>query len=229
MKKKRKKNISELKKARLIWLNVFAKNRLSYEIEWMGIPIIQSSEDIVLMQELIFNIKPDVIIETGIAHGGSLIFYSSLLELLGSGQVIGVDIDIRNHNKKAIEAHPMFKRIKLVQGDSTSKKTIKKVKKMIPHDSKVLICLDSRHTKSHVLKELKLYEHFVSKGSYIVVFDTVTSELAKIGVLDSKYINNGPGDAVEEFLKENKNFKIDKKFNRLYISANNDGYLRRVK
>jgi len=229
VKKNKKKNIKELKKARLEWLHAFAKNGLSYEIEWMKIPIIQSSEDIVLMQELIFKVRPDVIIETGIAHGGSLIFYSSLLELLRNGKVIGVDIDIREHNKKAMEAHPMFKRITLIEGNSTAKTTMDKIKKEIPAGAKVLVCLDSCHEKKHVLKELELYKDFIKKGSYMVVFDTVTSELAKIGTLDGKYINNGPGEAVYDFLAKNKNFKIDKRFNRLYISTNNDGYLVRVK
>lgn len=224
---KENKDIRELEEVATKWVKVSAENRLSYEIDWLGVPIIQTPEDMVLMQELIFKIQPDIIIETGIAHGGSLIYYASLLELLGKGKVIGVDIEIREHNRKVLERHPMFKRIELIEGSSISEEIIKKLEKMVPKDSKVIVCLDSNHTKNHVFKELQLYSSFVNLGGYIVVFDTNTSRLAKLGICEKIYLNNGPKEAVEDFLKVNNNFEIDKHYNKLYISYSPNGYLRR--
>lgn len=226
---KENKNIKELEEAAIKWAKVSAENRLSYEIDWLGVPIIQTPEDMILMQELVFKIKPDIIIETGIAHGGSLIYYASLLELLGKGEVIGIDIEIRKHNRRVIEAHPLFKRIEMIEGSSISEETIEKIRKMVPKDSKVVVGLDSNHTRNYVLKELHLYKEFINLGSYIVVFDTCSSELGKLGVVDSKWIDNGPKEAVDEFLKKHDNFEIDKKYNRLYISYSPNGYLRRIK
>lgn len=226
---KNNKNTKELEKIGKQWTKVAAENRLSYEIDWLGVPVIQTPEDLVLTQELIFNVQPDIIVETGVAHGGSSIFYASLLELLDNGKVIGIDIDIRDHNRVVIESHPLCKRIEMIQGSSTSEATINEIKKRIPENSKVLVCLDSDHTKNHVLKELELYNELVSTGSYIVVFDTNTSELAELGTCDKKYIDNGPMEAVEEFLQNNDNFEIDKSYNKLYISYSKNGYLRRIR
>ena len=161
--------------------------------------------------------------------GGSLIYYASLLELLGKGKIIGVDIEIREHNRRVIERHPMFKRIALIEGSSISEETIEKIGNIVPKDSKVIVCLDSNHTKNHVLKELQLYNNFVNLGSYIVVSDTITSKMARLGVCEKRYINNGPKEAVEDFLKMNGNFEIDKYYNKLYISYSPNGYLRRLK
>jgi cephalosporin hydroxylase len=226
---KNNKNTKELEKIGKQWTKVAHENKLSYEIDWLGMPVIQTPEDLILMQELIFKLKPDVIVETGIAHGGSLIYYASLLELLGKGKVIGIDIDIKEHNRKVIESHPLFERIEMIQGSSTSPEIVDETKKRISENSKVLVCLDSDHTKNHVLKELELYNELVSTGSYIVVFDTNTSELAKLGTCDRKYIDNGPMEAVEEFLQNNDNFEIDKSYNKLYISYSQNGYLRRIR
>lgn len=223
------KNTKELEELGLKWARVSEENRLSYEIDWLGVPVIQTPEDLILMQELIFNVQPDFIIESGIAHGGGLIYYASLMELLNKGKVIGVDIDIREYNRKVIEAHPLFKRIEMIEGDSVSDETVREVRKRIPENSKVIVCLDSDHSKAHVLRELQIYQDFVVPGCYIVVFDTNTSRLAELGVCDKKYINNGPKEAVEEFLKMNDNFEIDKSYNKLYVSYNPDGYLRRIK
>ena len=227
---KENKNIRDLEETALKWTKISAENRLDYEIDWLGVPVIQTPEDLILIQELIFNVQPDVIIETGIAHGGGLIYYASLMELLNkSGKVIGVDIEIREHNKKAIEAHPLFKRIELIEGDSVSDETIQEVRKRIPENSKVIVCLDSDHTKAHVLKELELYHDFVIPGCYIVVFDTNTSKLAELGVFDKRYIHNGPKEAVDDFLNTHNDFEIDINYNKLYISTSPDGYLRRIK
>ena len=151
------------------------------------------------------------------------------MELLGKGKVIGIDIEIREHNRKVIESHPLFKRIAIIEGNSISDETIQEIRKRMSKNSKVIVCLDSNHSKDHVLKELQCYQEFVIPGCYIVVFDTNTSELAKLGIFDNKYIDNGPKEAVEEFLKKNNKFKIDKKYNKLYISYSPNGYLRRFK
>lgn len=226
---KKDKDIKELEKSGLEWAKICSKNRLSYEIEWLGVPIIQTSEDVILLQEIIFNVQPDIIIESGIAHGGGMIFEASLLELLGKGKVIGVDIEIRKHNRKVIETHPLSKRIEMIEGSSIAPETIEQIKKRIPKAAKVIVCLDSNHTKSHVLKELELYQQFVSRGSYIIAFDTLASELAKSGIERDEYIDNGPMEAIKEFLKKNKRFEIDTEFNKLYSSHNQNGFLKRIK
>ena len=226
---KKDKSTKELEEAGLQWARVSEENRLSYEIDWLGVPVIQTPEDLILMQELIFKVQPDIIIETGIAHGGSLIYYASIMELLDKGKVVGVDIEIREHNRKVIEAHPLFSRIEMIEVDSVSDEAIQEVKRRVPANSSVVVCLDSDHTKPHVFEELQLYQQFVKPGGYIVVFDTNTSRLAELGACDKKYINNSPKEAVAEFLKINGNFKIDKYYNKLYISDSPDGYLRRIK
>ncbi len=226
---KKNKNMKEVEKSALEWARVCSENKLSYELEWLGVPIIQTPEDIALMQEVIFKVQPDVIIESGIAHGGGMIFEASLLELLGKGKVIGVDVDIREHNRKVVEAHPLAKRIEMIQGSSIAPETAAEIKKKIPAGAKVLVFLDSDHTKPHVLKELELYEQFVAPGSYIVVLDTVSSDLAKLGAAKEIYIDNGPMEAVNEFLKKNGKFVIDTEFNKLFSSHSQNGYLRRVK
>ena len=223
------KNEEELKKAGLDWASVSSKNKLSYEIDWLGVPVIQTPEDLVLLQELIFKVKPDFVLEIGIAHGGGMVFEASLLELLGKGKVIGVDVEIREHNRKALEAHPLFKRIEMIERSSIAEETIEDIRKRVPKGSKVIVCLDSNHTKPHVLKELGIYQEFVTPGCYMVVFDAISSDLAKRGVAKEIYIDNGPGEAVTEFLKTNDNFEIDREFNKLYSSHNQNGYLKRVK
>lgn len=226
---KKDKNTKELERVAMEWAKVCEENHQSYEIDWLGVPVIQTPEDLVLLQELIFSIQPDVIVELGIAHGGGMIFEASLLELLGKGKVIGVDVEIRKHNRDVIEAHPLAKRIEIIEGSSIAEEVVAEVKKRIPENAKVIVCLDSNHTKDHVLKELELYKDFVSLGSYMVVFDTIASQLAKQGVSKEIYINNGPAEAVSAFLQNSNNFEIDKHFNRLYSSHNPDGYLKRVK
>ena len=224
---KEDKDVNQLEEKALEWVKVAHANRLTYEIDWLGVPIIQTPEDMVLMQELIVTIQPDIIIETGIAHGGSLIYYASLCELLQKGKVIGIDIDIRDHNKQVIQSHPLSKRIEMLQGSSTSEDIIEQVKRLLPDDATVMVCLDSDHTKDHVVKELQLYQHFVTPGSYLVVFDTNTSQLAEQGVCEDQFINNGPLEAIEEFLRTTTDFEIDTAYNKLYISYSPNGYLRR--
>jgi len=211
------------------WLEASARNRIDYETEWFGVPVIQTAEDIVLMQELIFKVQPDYIVETGIAHGGSLIFHASMFEVLDRGEVIGVDIEIRPHNRRVLQSHPLYKRIRMIEGDSTSEDVVASIVDIIGRDASTIVCLDSNHYRQHVLKELRLYSRFVKPGGYMVVFDTVTSNLAEQGACDKSYIANGPMEAIKDFLGENDDFVIDKAFNKLWTSTSRDGYLRRVK
>jgi len=206
------------------------KAQYSYNFSWMGRPIIQYPQDMIAMQEIIWSLKPDIIIETGIAHGGSLIYYASLLELIGKGEVLGIDIDIRQHNKAEIEKHPMFKRIKMIQGSSISKETFEEVNSYAKGKPVVLVCLDSNHTHDHVLQELELYSTLVTKNSYIIVFDTIVEDLPDNYLPGRAWSpGNNPKTAIHEFLKSNKNFQIDKAIdNKLLISVAPDGYLKRI-
>jgi len=206
--------------------------RYSYNFSWMGRPIIQYPQDMVAMQEIIWNMQPDLIVETGIAHGGGLIFYASILELIGgSGQVLGVDVDIRDHNRREIQKHPMFKRITMIEGSSVDADVVRKVHDFAQGKSRVLVVLDSLHTHDHVLKELAAYSPLVRKGSYLVVFDTVIEDMPAGYFADRPWDKgDNPKTAVWEFLRSNDRFKIDKDIqNKLLITVAPDGYLRCVK
>jgi len=201
-----------------------------YNFTWMGRPIIQYPQDIIAMQEIVWKLKPDLIIETGIAHGGSIIFYASLLEMIGKGEVVGIDIDIRKHNREAIEAHSMFNRITMIEDSSISTTTVKKIAKIAKNKKSILVCLDSNHTHDHVLKELELYSPFVTMDSYLVVFDTIVEDLPDNFYPDRPWgKGNNPKTAVAEFLKNNRSFEVDTEIqNKLLITAAPDGYLKRV-
>jgi len=203
----------------------------SYNFSWMGRPIIQYPQDMIAMQELIWEIKPDLIIETGIAHGGSLIFYASLLELMGSGEILGIDIDIREHNRAEIEKHPMFKRIRMIQGSSVSREIVEEVKKVAAGKQRIMVCLDSNHTHDHVLQELELYAPFVTPGSYLVVFDTIVEDLPDNYLPGRAWAKgDNPKTAVHAFLEKNGHFTVDTAIdNKLLISVAPGGYLKRIK
>ena len=221
----------KLKKLTRDWFDRAFPHEYSYHFSWLGRPIIQFPQDMIAVQELVWKIKPDFIIESGIARGGSIIFSASLLELIGKGQVIGIDIDIREHNKIEIEKHKMFKRITMIEGSSTSKKTLKEVEKIIGKNKKVMVLLDSLHTHKHVLNELRNFEKFVNKGSYIVVFDTMIEDMPK-GYFSNRPwdVGNNPQTAIKEFLYENYRFKIDKTFEKkILISSCPNGFLKCVK
>lgn len=217
----------------------------SYNFEWLGRPIIQYPQDVVAMEEIIWRVKPDLIIETGIAHGGSLIFSASMLALLdmceaieqrrsidpsrSERKVLAVDIDIRQHNQAAIEKHPMSSRIQMIQGSSIAPEIISEVKSIAANHKKLLVCLDSNHTHEHVLAELQAYAPLVTVESYCVVFDTVIEDLPKEMFPDRPW---GPGDnpktAVWEFLETHPEFEIDKSIdNKVLISVAPDGFLKR--
>jgi cephalosporin hydroxylase len=218
----------------------------SYNFSSLGRPIIQYPQDMVAMQELIWKVKPDLIIETGIAHGGSIIMSASMLALLDmceaieSGtvmdpknskrKVLALDIDIRQHNREAIEAHPMSTRIQMIQGSSIAPEVIEQVKAVAKNFQRILVCLDSNHTHDHVLAELEAYASLTSVDSYCVVFDTIVEDMPKEMFPDRPW---GPGDnpktAVWEYLKTHSDFEIDKSIDhKLLISVAPDGYLKRI-
>ena len=211
--------------------------KYSYNVSWLGRPIIQYPQDIVAMQELIWSIQPDLIIETGIAHGGSLVFFASMLELNAAcggpqkGEVVGVDIDIRSHNRTAIEAHPMSRRITMIEGSSIAPGTIEQIGAKAAGKQRVLVCLDSNHTHEHVLAELEAYAPLTSVGSYCVVFDTIVEHLSTDMLHGRPWgPGNNPKTAVREFLKTHPEFEVDKRIdNKLLISVAPDGYLKRVR
>jgi cephalosporin hydroxylase len=220
-----------LKQKSLDWMLHADKYKYTYNYTWMGRPIIKYPNDIMIMQELIWSLKPDLIIETGIAHGGSILFSASMLELIGNGEVVAIDIDIRKHNREAIENHPMSKRITMYEGSSTDPEMVAKIRKHTEGKKTVLIALDSNHTHEHVLNELKMYQDMVTVDSYIVCPDTFVEFFPKGYVKDRPWdVGNNPMTAVWEFLKENPNFIIDKDINnKLMITEGIDGYLKRIK
>lgn len=221
----------KLKEMAINFIKKSSKNKYTYNFSWLGRPIIQFPQDIIAIQELIWKIKPDSIIETGIAHGGSLILSASILELIGKGDVLGIDIDIRKQNMEKIEAHPMSKRITMLKGSSTSKEIIDKVKEFVKGKEKIMVFLDSNHSHDHVLKELELYSPLVTKGSYLVVFDTIVEDLP-IGYIKNRSWDKGnnPKTAVMKFLKNNDQFVIDREIeNKLLITVAPSGYLKRIK
>lgn len=210
--------------------------KYSYNFSWLGRPIIQYPQDMIAMQEIIWEVKPDLIIETGIAHGGSLIFSAAMLELVAActgseGEVIGIDIDIRPHNRKAIEEHPMYKRISMIQGSSIAPEIVAQVVEKTKGKKRILVCLDSNHTHDHVLAELKAYAQLTTVGGYCVVFDTVVEDMPKELAGDRPWgPGNNPKTAVWEWLKTHPEFEIDKNIERkLLITVAPGGYLKRIK
>ena len=230
-----------------IWIREISRHKWAYNFCWLGRPAIQFPNDAWALQELIWDVKPDLIIETGVAHGGSLILSASMLALLDmceaieSGvmldpmeskrKVLGLDIDIRQHNREAIEEHPMSSRIHMIQGSSIALEIIERVKAVAKNYQRVMVCLDSNHTHDHVLAELQAYAPLTSVGSYCVVMDTLIEDMPKDMFPDRPW---GPGDnpktAVWEYLKTHPEFEIDKKIqHKLLITVAPDGYLKRLK
>lgn len=205
----------------------------SYLWSWLGVPIIQFPADIMATQEVIWKTKPDVIIETGVARGGSVIFMASLLEIIGNGKVIGVDIDIRAHNRESIEKHPMARRIELIEGSSVGQDTLREVRARIPEGASVMVVLDSDHSRDHVLAELRAYGPLVTRGCYMVVADTAVGHLDadKAPKKRSKvwYKGDEPLAALKLYLEENDTFGIDEVINgKLVLSSSPGGYLVRT-
>jgi cephalosporin hydroxylase len=191
------------------WLRSGWDTKYVYSFTWLGRPIIQLPEDMLRIQEVIYRIKPDVIIETGIAHGGSLVFYASLCKALDYGRIIGVDIEVRPHNRKAIESHELYDYITLVEGSSIDKQILMQVKSLLRPTERVFVVLDSNHTKQHVLEELSAYSNFVSVDSYIVACDGIMETLVGAPRSSDDWSWNNPKAAAEEFVKNNENFIIE--------------------
>lgn len=225
----------ELKLCAHAFMKASVEPKYSYNFAWMGRPIIQYPQDMIAMQELIWEVKPDLIIETGIAHGGSLIFYASILELIASctgqeGEVLGIDIDIRPHNRTAIEEHPMFKRISMIQGSSIAPEIVAQVVEKANGKKRILVCLDSNHTHDHALAELEAYARLTSVGSYCVVFDTLIEDMGEGAYPERSWgPGNNPKTAVWEYLKTHPEFQIDQRIqNKLLITVAPDGFLKRI-
>lgn len=228
------------------WLNKANSHKYSYHFEWLGRPIIQYPQDMVAMQELIWEVKPDLIIETGIAHGGSIILSASILAMLDISEaiqqgskfdpsvskrnVLGIDIDIREHNLKAIKSHPMSTRIQMIEGSSTADDTIEQVRNIAKEYDRVMVFLDSNHTHDHVLQELELYASLTTIGSYCVVFDTVIEDLPDDMFADRPWSQgNNAKTAVWEYLKTHSEFEIDKSIqDKLQLTVAPDGYLKKI-
>jgi len=213
-----------------LWIKSAAEFKLNYELTWMGRPIIQFGTDMIMLQELIWKIKPDIFIETGIAHGGSLIYTASLFELMGNdGLVIGIDVEIREHNRVEIEAHSMYKRIKMIEGSSISETTISLLEKLLNTDKKIMIMFDSNHSTEHVLSELRLYSKYVNVGSYMIVQDGAQEWVSDIPRGKPEWKHDNPLSAIDLFLKENDDFVIDETYTRLGITQSPNGYLKKIK
>jgi len=191
------------------WLKVGWNQKYPYTFSWMGRPIIQLPEDMIRVQEVAYRVKPDVIIETGVAHGGSLIFYASLFKAMGKGRVIGVDIEIRPHNRKAIETHELASFITLIEGSSIEKSVVSKVRSLVKPGETVLVILDSNHTREHVLAELEAYHDLVSRGSYIVATDGSMKDLYDVPRGKPEWKQDNPTAAALEFVKKHPEFVIE--------------------
>lgn len=221
-----------LQEATKEWFVASSKYEYSYHFSWLGRPIIQFPQDIIALQEVIWKVKPDLIIETGIARGGSLIFSASMLELLGGdGAVLGVDIDIRAHNREEIEKHPMYKRITMIEGSSIDEDVVGRVRELAKGKRSVMVILDSNHTHEHVLRELEFYSPLVTNGSYLIVYDTVIEDMPEELCADRPWgKGDNPKTAVREFLRGNDRFVNDDEItSKLLITVAPEGYLRCVK
>jgi cephalosporin hydroxylase len=240
-------NDKELQSLSRDWLEMSMAKQYVYNFHWLGRPIIQYPQDMVAMQDLIWRVRPDLVIETGIAHGGSLVLSASMLAMLdmcdaieagttldpkvSKRKVVGIDIDIRQHNRDAIEAHPMASRIQMIQGSSIDPATVAQVKAAAAGHQRVLVCLDSMHTHDHVLAELEAYAALVSVGSYCVVFDTFVEDMPPRFFKDRPWdVGNNPKTALRKYLETHKEFEIDKLIeNRLQVTVAPDGFLKRVR
>jgi cephalosporin hydroxylase len=210
-----------------LWTKAGWQRRLSYEVTWLGVPIIQLPEDMVMMQELLYRVRPAVVVETGVAHGGSAILYASILKLLGRGRVVGVDVEIRKYNRLAIQSHPMSELITLIEGSSIDPATFAMVRGATAGEAPIVVTLDSNHTRQHVLKELEMYGELVTPGGYVVVFDTVMDIVADAPSGNPTWVHEGAGAAVREFLKSRPDWEADPYFNRLGATHCAGGFLKR--
>jgi cephalosporin hydroxylase len=223
---------ADLKALTRKWFEASSRHEYSYHFRWLGLPVIQFPQDVMALQEILWRVQPDLVVETGIARGGSLILSASLLELIGgAGHVIGVDVDIRDHNRKAIESHPLFRRITLLEGSSTDAQILAQIRERAAACERVLVILDSNHTHDHVLTELELYSPLVTRDSYLIVFDTVIEDMPEGFSADRPWgIGNNPMTAVREFLSRCDRFVVDREIDdKLLITVAPEGYLRCIR
>lgn len=205
-----------------------AEFKLMYEPNWLGVKIIQLPEDIVAMQEVLWQVKPDVVVECGIAHGGSLVHTASMMELYGKGKIVGVDVDIRAHNREIIESHPLAHRIDLIEGSSVSPEVVTQVREACRSAESVLVILDSNHSKDHVAEEIRLYKELVTLNSYLVVMDGAQALVADIPRGNPAWRNDNPLIAIREFLSFDDRFVADSKFERFGMTSVPNGFLKRM-
>lgn len=234
-----KKNLNKMNrdkklfKKSLNWMIHADKYKYTYNFQWAGIPVIKFPNDLVALQEIISKVKPDVIIETGVAHGGSVVFSASMLQLYSSKSsfVVGIDIDIRKHNLTRLKKNKFYNRLKLIEGSSTAPDVIHKVKKLIKGKKKIMVFLDSNHTYQHVKDEINIYKDLVTKNSYLVVEDTFSEYFPKGYYSNRPWdVGNNPMIALKEFLQQNKNFVVDREIcSKLQITETFDGYLKKIK
>lgn len=192
-----------------LWVNVGWNQKYSYTFSWFGRPVIQLPEDMIRLQEVVWALKPDVIVETGVAHGGSLIYYASLFEAMGQGRVVGIDIEIRPHNRAAIVAHPLSHRIALIEGSSTDSRTVAAAQSLLQPGEKVLVILDSNHSYAHVLAELRAYADMVPVGSYLVATDGIMKDLSDVPRGQPEWTEDNPTRAAADFAAENPDFLLE--------------------
>ncbi len=213
--------------AAALWIKLAAEYRLMYEPTWLGIPIVQFPSDIVMMQEMIWKIRPDCIVECGVAHGGSAILYASLLELIGKGFVIGVDVEIRKHNRTAINDHPLSKRIELIEGSSVDSEVVNEVKRRIGGLKSVMVVLDSNHSRDHVMRELEIYSEMVTPENYLVVMDGAQAHVSDIPRGKQEWKTDNPLAAIREFVATRPHFESDPHYTRMHVTSNPEGFLYR--
>jgi cephalosporin hydroxylase len=192
-----------------LWVKIGWDQKYSYTFSWLGMPIIQLPEDMIRFQELVFALRPDVIVETGVAHGGSLVFSASLCALMNKGRVIGIDVMIRPANRQRIEANALANRISLIEGDSVSAQTVEQVRKSIGPGETVLVVLDSNHSYAHVMAELKAYSPLVTKGSYIVATDGIMKDLTDVPRGQKEWDKDNPENAAADFARNNPDFALE--------------------
>lgn len=212
-----------------LWIKAGAQHKIMYQPTWLGRPIIQFPNDIVAIQELIWSVKPDLIIETGVAHGGSLVLSASILELIGNGRAVGIDVEIRAHNREALDSHPLRHRFDLVEGSSVDPEIVKQMEERANGLQSVMVILDSNHSTDHVRQELEAFHGLITPGSYVVAHDGAQAWVSDIPRGKAEWKTDHPLAAIEGFLKDHPEFEIDHKYTRTLITSSPNGFIKRTK